>query len=110
MLIHGWSWKVTADTCSNPATHHPVSVVEGNSTSISAMVQVDDNLELNEEAFRFLINQIKDDLPGMSLPRYRYFTVSNLALRSLLLPQAIAELSRLVGPPGQRSPGSFRGF
>ena len=60
MLVHGWSWKVTADTCSNPATHHPVSVVQGNSTSISAMVQVDDNLELNEEAFKFLINHLKD--------------------------------------------------
>ena len=54
---------------SNPATHHPVSVVQGNSTSISAMVQVDNNLEFSEEAFRFLINQIQDDLPGMTLPR-----------------------------------------
>ena len=59
----------TEDNSSHPATHHPVSVALGNSTSISAMVQVDDNLEFSEEAFRFLIDQIKVDLPGTSLPR-----------------------------------------
>ena len=55
---------------SNPATHHPVSVSLGNSTSISAMVQVDDNHQLDEEAFRFLLRQIREDLPSPILPRY----------------------------------------
>ena len=69
MLIEGRALLIILDdTSSNPATHHPVSLVQGNSTSISAMVQVEDNLEFSEEAFRFLIDQIKDDLPGMALP------------------------------------------
>ena len=34
------------------------------------MVQVDHNLEFSEDAFRFLINQMKDDLPSMTLPRW----------------------------------------
>ena len=66
--MRGWRLLYLVICFSHPATHHPASVVQGNTTSISAMVQVDNDHQFGEEAFRFLIQQIREDLPGRELP------------------------------------------
>jgi hypothetical protein len=39
-----------------------LSVKEGNSTSISALVHVDNNLNLDKDAFQFLVEEIQEDI------------------------------------------------
>jgi len=52
----------------HPAVNQPKSVKDGNPSSISALVQVDNNLELDESAFRLLVEQVKAD-SSWGLPR-----------------------------------------
>ena len=43
---------------SNPLVHQPKSVRGGNPSSISVLVHVNQNLEVEESAFRFLVSQV----------------------------------------------------
>ena len=43
---------------SHPLVHQPTSVRDGNSSSISVLAHVNQNLEVEEGAFRFLVKQV----------------------------------------------------
>ena len=47
---------------SNPLVHQPKTVQDGNPSSISVLVHVDQNLEVDESAFRFLVSQVNGKL------------------------------------------------
>ena len=47
---------------SNPNTNQPKAVRNGNPSSVSALVMVDDNLELDKNSFKFLLEVIQGDL------------------------------------------------
>ena len=51
---------------SNPVTHQPKSVRDGNSSSISVLAHVNENLELDEDAFRFLVSQVNSGVKNMA--------------------------------------------
>ena len=53
---------------SNPQTNEPKAVKNGNPSSVSALVMVDDKLELDEDSFKFLLEILKGDLFPAKLP------------------------------------------